>query len=424
MTDVTTPPAVRPFSWYREITPAQWRAFWAAFLGWVLDGFDFTILTFILIDIQRAFTIDRALAGALGTVTLFTRLLGGVLAGTAADRWGRKAPLMLSILWFALFSGLSGFSTSYTMLFALRALFGLGMGGVWTAGMPLALEHWPAHLRGVAAGLLQGGFSWGFMLAAGVFHFLYPIVNGPANLGWRVMLWVGVAPIVLLPWIAKAVDESPIWLERRRSRSGTASRREGLSFLELFRRDLLGTTAQTSLLMIAFMCSYYSISFWYATFLRDTGRETLHYLVALNAGAIAGGALWGWVAETRLGRRGAVSVAAILGLTVVPLFLYGSGDFALWLGALLMGWAGVGIFGMAPSYLTERFPTATRGVGAGFAYHAGAAVASITPTLLGTLQVAGWSLRDAMALGITLSGALVAAVVWLGPETRGRQFDR
>ena len=95
----------------------------------MLDGFDFTILTFLLVDIQRSFTVDKAFAGALGTITLIFRVAGGIGAGTAADRWGRKGPLMFSILWYSAFAFLSGFSTSYAMLFALRALFGLGMGG-------------------------------------------------------------------------------------------------------------------------------------------------------------------------------------------------------------------------------------------------------------------------------------------------------
>src|SRR5262245_59256057 len=128
--------------WYRQVTREQWRAFLATFLGWVLDGFDFTILSLILLDIQKSFTIDATLAGVLGTATMVARLIGGVAAGTAADRWGRKGPLMISILWFSIFAFLCGFSTSYTMLFVLRSLFGIGMGGEWAAGMPLTLEHW------------------------------------------------------------------------------------------------------------------------------------------------------------------------------------------------------------------------------------------------------------------------------------------
>ena len=138
------PPATAPSRkvrrpWYREVTADQRRAFVAAYLGWLLDGFDFTILTFVLVDIQRSFTVNSALTGALGTVALMFRVVGGISAGTAADRWGRKGPLMLSILWYSVFAFLSGFSTSYGMLFLCRALFGIGMGGVWAAGMPLAI---------------------------------------------------------------------------------------------------------------------------------------------------------------------------------------------------------------------------------------------------------------------------------------------
>ena len=126
--------AVGALSTFRDVTWVQWNAFFAAFLGWLLDGFDFSILSFLLIDIEHSFTVDKALAGALGTVTLMFRLVGGMGAGTAADRFGRKFPLILSILWLSLFSVLGGFSTSYAMLFAFRALFGIGMGGGHAAG--------------------------------------------------------------------------------------------------------------------------------------------------------------------------------------------------------------------------------------------------------------------------------------------------
>src|SRR5215471_8005801 len=168
MTNATAVPDTA-LPWYRQVSRGQWRAFLACYFGWVLDAFDFTILTFLLVDIQRSFTIDKALAGALGSVTLVCRVLGGLGSGAAADRWGRKGPLLFSIAWYSLFGFLSGFSTTYRTLFTLRALFGIGMGGVWAAGMPLALEHWPDHLRGAASGLLAGGFNWGSMLAAVVF---------------------------------------------------------------------------------------------------------------------------------------------------------------------------------------------------------------------------------------------------------------
>ena len=266
------------------------------FLGWIVDSFDFNILTFIIIDIQQSFTVDRALAGALGTVTLIMRLVGGTIAGTAADKWGRKLPLMLSVLWFSLFACLSGFSTSYAMLFALRALFGLGMGGEWAAGMPLVLEHWPARLRGLVSGLMLGGWYWGYLLAAAAFQFIYPLFSDTPDLAWRVMFWVRIIPALFTLWIRARVPESPVWLERQRQlkasrRRGAASR--SISLPRIFQRDLIGTTIQTTLVIGSFMCIYYSVNFWYPTFLRDAGRPTLPYLAAFNIGAIAGTAIVG-----------------------------------------------------------------------------------------------------------------------------------
>jgi SHS family lactate transporter-like MFS transporter len=414
--------------WYRQVTRDQWRAFWAVFLGWIVDSFDFNILAFILIDIQQSFTVDRAAAGALGTVTLVMRLVGGTLAGTAADRWGRKLPLMLSVLWFSLFAFLCGFSTSYAMLFALRALFGLGMGGEWAAGMPLVLEHWPTRLRGLASGLMLGGWYWGYLLAAVVFQFVYPLFSDMPDLGWRVMFWVCIVPALLTLWIRSRVGESPVWLERQR-RLQTAQQesggitRTGLSLTRIFQRDLIGTTIQTTLVIGAFMCIYYSVNFWYPTFLIDAGRPTLPYLAAFNIGAIVGTAFWGRLSETALGRRGAVTVTVGLGIASLPLYLHGDSPLVLGLGALMMGAFGMGVWGMAPAYTTERFPTEVRGVGPGFCYHAAAAIGAMMPYVLGDLQDRGFVLVNAMSTAMVISGVLAVALIWLGPETRGRRFE-
>jgi len=414
--------------WYREVTRDQWRAFSAVFLGWIVDSFDFNVLTFILIDIQRSFTVDRALAGMLGTVTLAMRLVGGTLAGTASDKWGRKLPLLFSVLWFSIFAFLAGFSTSYAMLFGLRALFGLGMGGEWAAGMPLVLEHWPAKLRGLASGLLLGGWYWGYLLAAATFQFVYPIFSGNPDLGWRVMFWAAILPALLTLWIRARVPESPVWLERQRhlqqaQREGRSLNEPKISILEIFKPKLLGTTIQTTAVIGSFMCIYYSVNFWYPTFLREAGRPVLPYLAAFNVGAIVGTAFWGRISESVLGRRGAGTITLILGVASLPFYLHSTTTVSLWIGALMMGAFGMGIWGMAPAYTLERFPTSVRGVGPGFCYHAGAALGALMPGLLGLIQDRGISLVNGMTVAMLISAAIAAASLWLGPETRGRQFN-
>lgn len=421
--DATTDPltSATELAWFRQIDAAQRRAFFATFFGWVLDGFDFTILTFILIDIQKTFSVDAFLAGILGTVTLATRMLGGVLAGTAADRWGRKLPLMLSILWFSIFAALSGFSTSYSMLFACRALFGIGMGGEWAAGMPLVLEHWPPHLRGIASGLLQSGYGWGFILSAAVFTYVYPLFENQGEFGWRMLLWLGIVPALLVFWIRTSVAESPVWLAQQLQQP-TAAAEKRPSVLTLFRGGMLRTTVQSAALITAFMFSFYSITYWYPTLLRDQGRPTLPYIVLFNVGGIVGSFFCGRASESRLGRRGAATISALLAIGAVPLYVFATDTSTLGLGALLIGLTGAGMWAIVPAYLIERFPTAIRSVGAGLAYHIGAAMGSLTPAVVGALTARGWALSTAMATCIVSALVMVVGVLWLGPETRGRRF--
>jgi hypothetical protein len=191
----------------------------------------------------------------------------------------------------------------------------------------------------------------------------------------------------------------------------------------IFERDLIGTTIHCSLLAACFMVSYYSVTYWYATFLQGRALNTLPYIVALNVGGILGSAYWGGVSEGRLGRRGAVTCAAALGVAVAPLYVMSADVRLLLVGALLVGFGAHGMWGAFPSYITERFPSDVRGAGAGFCYHAGALAGSFTSFAIGSMVDAGWTLPGAMTLSIAVSGLAVSTLIWLGPETRGRRFQ-
>jgi SHS family lactate transporter-like MFS transporter len=255
-----------------------------------------------------------------------------------------------------------------------------------------------------------------------VFTYVYPQLEASGDLAWRAMLWLGIAPAFLVLWIRARVAESPVWLERQRYLREHRAR-ERMSLLRIFRGDIVRTTLQTSLLMAALMCSFYSITYWYATFLREGNRATLPYVVLFNVGGIVGGLACGYASESRLGRRGAATLAASTAILMVPLYLYSRDSLALGLGALTIGTTGAGMWGIVPTYLIERFPTAIRGLGAGFAYHMGAALGSVTPALVGVFRDRCWALRDAMAVCIVAALLLVIVVLWLGPETRGRQLE-
>ena len=405
--------------WYRQVSGVQWKAFLTTFAAWVLDAFDFTILTFVLADIQQSFSINKGLAGLLGTVTLLFRVVGGIGAGTVADRYGRKGPILFSIAWYTLFAFLSGASNTYVMLFAFRGLFGIGMGGMWAAGMPLALEHWPQHLRGIASGFLQGGYSFGFLLSSLVYQLGYPYVSHRPEWAWRVMLWAGVVPAAIVFAVMWTVPESPIWLERRKTLVAAGGGRRS-SLARLFDRDLVWVTLHTSLLMGAFVSVYQSTTFWYPTLLSTMKLQPLSFLLLLNAGGLIGAVVLGAMSEKWGGRRGSATLGMVVGLLSVPLYLFSSSPSVLLLGAWMMGFFAAGAWGMVPGYLSERFPTEARGVGTGFAYHAGVGIGSYAPYLIGRLQDGGTSLNVAMSYCIVTAGVTCVVLLWLGPETRGR----
>lgn len=408
---------------YRDLTSKQRKAFLTTFFAWVLDAFDFTILTFVLVNIQQSFSVNSALAGLLGTVTLMFRVIGGIGAGTAADRWGRKPPIIFSIAWFTAFAFLSGLSTSYVMLFAFRGLFGIGMGGMWAAGVPLALEHLPQKLRGIGSGLLQGGFSFGFMLSSLVYQLGWPLVGGNPDWGWRLMLWAGVLPAIVVLAVMFTVDESPVWLEQQRQRLAAGGGPPRFSVGRLFDRDLRWVTIHTSLLMATFIFSYHSITFWYPTLLASWKLAPLPYLIALNAGGLLGSIILGQLSQTRLGRRGAPTLGMIVGVLSAPIYLWSSDPTLLLVGALMVGLGASGAWGIVPGYLSERFPTEARAVGTGFAYHVGAGLGAFTPFLIGWLRDGGVPLANAMLGSIAVAGVLVLIMLWLGPETRGKQLS-
>src|SRR4030095_15078337 len=170
-----------------------------------------------------------------------------------------------------------------------------------------------------------------YILSALVFQLLYPAL--PTSIAWRVMLWTGAVPALIVLCMRARVPESPVWLASRATKSQPAL---SVSLARIFQSDLLGTTIQCSVLAGAFMVSYYAVTYWYATFLRERQLNTLPYLIALNLGGIAGSALWGALSEGRLGRRGAIACAAVVGVLVCPLYLLTGDPRMLMLGAFLV----------------------------------------------------------------------------------------
>jgi len=172
-------------------TSDQRSAIIASFLGWTLDAFDFFLVVMTLTAIGKEFgRSDKEMAFSL-TLTLAFRPIGAFVFGLLADRYGRRIPLMINLVFYSLIEVATGFAQSYGTFLVLRALFGIGMGGEWGVGASLAMEKAPAARRGVLSGFLQEGYACGYLLAALAYYLVFP------HWGWRPLFFIGGLPALL-----------------------------------------------------------------------------------------------------------------------------------------------------------------------------------------------------------------------------------
>jgi SHS family lactate transporter-like MFS transporter len=380
----------------------------AGFLGWTLDAFDFFVVVFLFDSLAKEFGVTKAhIVGTL-TATLLFRPIGAVLFGILADRYGRRIPLMANVLYFSLIELLSGFSHTFTQFLILRALFGIGMGGEWGVGASLALEHAPRKWRGVLSGILQSGYSIGYLLAAVASRLILP------TYGWRWMFWLGALPALLALYIRTKVPESEAWREHRvdtvgamlRSAKGHA---KGFAYLVV--------------LMTFMMFLSHGTQDLYPDFLKERHiAATTVPLVAIgyNIGAVIGAIIFGQLSQ-RLGRRYAMMSAMAVSLVVIPFWAFGTTLPILAVGAFLMQMGVQGAWGIIPVHLNEMAPDSVRGLMPGLAYQCGILIAAPTNSIQHALRdTIGYSWALAAFELITIFALVI--ILSLGTEQRGRAF--
>ncbi len=408
---------IGPVAWWKEPTKEQWLAWVAAWLGWTLDAFDFTIFLLLMVPISQYFHVPLVAVTAVFTVTLWLRLVGATASGWLADRIGRKKPLMISILWYSICNFLAGLSPTFLLLFVFRALLGIGMGAEWPAGAALAMESWPARSRGFMSGVLQGSWSLGFLASSLAYGLLYN------SIGWRGLLMIGVLPALAVVWIRAYVKEPEVWAEnRQKQRSQQKECRAPL--FEIFRLRALGNTITACLWMASGFIVYYSVYGMFATHL----QKDMHFSPGLVATPLAlanlvgflASCFWGWVAD-KYGRRWAMIIPAVIGIFITPIYLYSTSYAAIAIAFIVQGAFLGAIYGQNPSYLAERFPTEVRATASGFCYHQGAVWAGFTAPVL-ALWAAGQPLGFVVPMLITTIGAALVFVfaLLIGPETKGK----
>jgi SHS family lactate transporter-like MFS transporter len=394
-----------------EVGNGHRAAMVAGFCGWMLDSFDFFLVTFCLTAIARDFHKSDSSIALVITMTLAFRPVGGFIFGLLADRYGRRIPLMINIALFAVAEILTGLASSYTSLLLVRALFGVVMGGQWGVGTSLVMEKAPANRRGVLSGLLQEGYAAGNVLAATCFFLIF------GRFGWRPLFFIGSLPALgLLLFIRFQVKESEVW-EKAKRQTWTEQCREILSHWKLFLYLLI--------FMTMMLFASHGTQDMYPTFL----QRQWHFspmrrsaITALSAiGAIIGGIIIGHLSD-KWGRRRAIITAFVLGIVVVPVWAFAPNQTLLIVGAIAMQFMIQGAWGVIPAHLAELSPNSVRAFLPGFAYQTAGVIAS-SVVYIEAVFAQRTSYATAMALTALSVFILASVMAALGKEKRGVTFD-
>src|SRR5213595_1297395 len=386
-------------------------ALFAGFLGWTLDAFDFFLVVVTLTAIAKEFhRTDKEIALSIA-LTLGFRPVGAFIFGLLADRYGRRLPLMLDLVFYSVVEVLSGLAPNYATFMVLRALFGIGMGGEWGVGASLAMEKVPPKLRGVLSGLLQEGYAAGYLLAAVCYFFVFP------RWGWRPMFFIGGLPALLALFVRANVEESEVW-QRTRHKDWSSLGRGIASHWKLF--------LYQTLLMAGMNFVSHGTQDLYPTFLQRDWGFSPQKRAALTAfsmvGAIIGGISFGYLSD-RVGRRRSIVLALVLAILIIPVWAFSPSLVGLVIGAFAMQFMVQGAWGVIPAHITELSPDSVRGFMPGFAYQCGVLIAS-SVAYLEALFATRMSYAQSMAIVAVTVFSAAAVIAWAGREQHAVEFGR
>lgn len=383
----------------------------AGFFGWTLDAFDFFVVVFLIDTLAHQFGVPKKDIVRTLAATLAMRPVGALIFGLLADRYGRRIPLMTNVIYFSIIELLCGFSPNFTFFLVMRALFGIGMGGEWGVGASLAMEAAPVRWRGILSGILQCGYSIGYLLAALAARFLLPVW------GWRPMFWIGAVPALLALYIRTKVPESEAWKQHRAASTGQVLRIAALEW----KRFLYLIVLMTFMMFLS-----HGTQDLYPDFLQEVHHASAavraNIAIVYNIGAILGAILFGQLSQTA-GRRKGMIAALGLSLVMIPLWAFGGNLIVLVIAAFFMQAGVQGAWGVIPVHLNELSADATRGLMPGLTYQLGILLASPTNSI-------EYALRDRVGYQWAIAGFEIATILTLtillllGTERHGRSFMR
>jgi MFS family permease len=404
--------------WYRDLNTAQRRTFWACFSGWGLDAMDTQMYSLSIPVLIALWGMSKGDAGILGTAVLVMSAFGGWIAGILADRLGRVRVLQLTIVWFSVFTFLSGLTDNFWQLLATRCLQGLGFGGEWAVGSVLISEAIAPRVRGRVVGAIQAGWAVGYAIAVLVSTLIFTWL--PKEIGWRVFFFLGIAPAFLVIWIRRKIEDAPVFLQAQRDQGGTHS------VWDIFAPAQLRTTCTAVLLTCGIYGGNYVMIIWLPAYLKlalNLSIASVSGYLAINIlGSFAGAFLNGWLADA-IGRRKTFMLIACCQAVAVAIYTMAPIDLNVTLAlGFVLGTLQSGTAAGTGAFLAELFPTRIRASAQGFCGNAGRACGAFLPSLVGLLANQ-LPLGTAMGSCACAAYGVVVLAAFLLPETRARKLD-
>jgi SHS family sialic acid transporter-like MFS transporter len=455
------PTTADPPTRIRDLSGSQRRAFLGAWFGYLLDGFDFVLITLVLTEIAAEFKLSLPVAATLVSAAFVSRWFGGLALGALGDRIGRKPAMITSILLFAVGSLLCGLSWGYWSLFAFRAIVGLGMAGEYGSSTTFVMESWPRALRNRASGFLLSAYPIGSVLAARAYELIVP------HTSWRWLFVLGLAPALFALWLRRSLPEAADWERARADRDpGTASSASALlrgnrrpvnlavtvviavSLVLIFSGHAgnwypllialivagfvafaVQLTGRLWPMAVALMVVVFSafLSSWPIQSLLPTYLKTV---LGYDPGQVANALTWaglGYAAGScvagllgdRFGTRTTYVTGLLLAAALVfPVFALGGDQVVLlWLLLFVLQATGQGISGLLPKFIADHYPVRSRAAGLGFTYNVGALGGAVAP-LAGARVAASLGLGHALALLACVLAVVTALLVALDVPRR------
>ncbi|KAK9449511.1 major facilitator superfamily domain-containing protein [Limtongia smithiae] len=421
-----------PLPALRTLTRKQWLFFLVALAGWTWDAFDFFTVSLTATEIAE--TLDRSVTDITWGITLvlMLRSVGALIFGVCSDKFGRKWPFIFNCMLFIALELGTGFVQTYKQFLAVRALFGIAMGGIYGNCAATALEDCPIVARGIVSGMLQEGYALGYLLAV---IFNRALTSTTAH-GWRSLFWFGAAPPVLIIIFRLCLPETDSYLAQRELER-SSPRAEFFRMAKASFKGYWHIMVYLVILMAGFNFMSHGSQDLYPTMLTvqlgfSTNKNTVTMVVA-NLGAIAGGIVFGHISDS-LGRRLSIMIACVLGGALIYPWAFVR-DNGIMAAVFFLQFMVQGAWGVVPIYLSELSPPAMRAFIVGTAYQLGNLASSASSTIeakigerfpleaLSTSTVKRYDYGKVMAIFMGCVFGFVLIVIFLGPEHRGAELS-